>query len=358
MIMRRVKATILCILICISLINPIKATATTTNTRDEFVRELYEAIVNREDDVTITYTGSTGDKLFDEFEELIEEVYEIDEEDTSSDADYIRGLLKSYSVSSNGSLFIIKFKYYESLKETKKVDTKIAEILKSLDISSLSTYGKVKAIHDYLVNHVSYDTTSTKFSAYDGLFNKSTVCNGYALLYYKMLIEAGVPCRVVTGLGTVDESQMLHAWNLVKINKKWYCVDVTWDDPIGGNRVYYDYFLKGSSNFDKDHMATDKFENQETLSKYNISSKNYSVLLSDIKMINKATLKVSKTKKITLPVPEKATVKWKSSNTKVATVSKTGKVTAKAKGTATVSATVTLPNGSKKKVTTKITVKK
>ena len=41
----------------------------------------------------------------------------------------------------------------------------------------------------------------------------------------------------------------------------------------------------------------------------------------------------------------------------VATVSKTGKITAKKKGTVTIKATVTLKDGSKKTVSTKITVK-
>lgn len=61
----------------------------------------------------------------------------------------------------------------------------------------------------------------------------------------------------------------------------------------------------------------------------------------------KATLKVIKT-----PVTAKGTVKWTSSNKKVATVSSKGVVTAKKKGTATITAKV-----GNKKVTFKVTVK-
>lgn len=334
------------------------ATAATTKNRDEFTEELYKAVTKRESRVTITYTGKDGSELFEEFDDLLADVYQIDDENTSSDADYIQGLLKSYTVSSNGRHFNIKFRYYETLEQTKAVDAKVKQVLKSLGVSSLSAYGKVKAIHDYIINQVEYDTDLKSFSAYDGLINNSTVCNGYALLFYKMVTEAGVPCKIITGVAEVDGVQTQHAWNIVKLNKKWYFVDTTWDDPIGGTRIYYDYFLKGSNTFAKDHTATDQFSTKEVLKKYPISEKNYKVSASDVKMISKLSLKVNKTKKITLPIPEKASVQWKSSNKKNATVSKTGKITAKVKGAATITATVTMPDKTIKKLTTKVTVTK
>ena len=69
-----------------------------------------------------------------------------------------------------------------------------------------------------------------------------------------------------------------------------------------------------------------------------------SIMHSDL--VN-ATLEVTKT-----PVTAKGTVKWTSSNKKVATVSSKGVVTAKKKGTATVTAKF-----GNKKVTFKVTVK-
>lgn len=359
MYVKKLRTFLLCILLMFSFIIPQVVTAATTKNRDEFTKELYNAVTKRESKVMITYTGKNGDKVFDDFDDLIVAVYQIDDKNTSNDADYVQGLLKSYTVSYNRStLFIIKFQYYESLEETNKVDAEIKKILKSLGVSSMSTYGKAKAIHDYIVDQVEYDTDLEKFSAYDGLFNNSTVCNGYALLYYKMLTEAGVPCKIVTGLAEVDGVQTLHAWNIVKLKNKWYLVDPTWDDPIGGTRIYYDYFLKGSKVFDKEHIATDQFATEEILKQYPISEKNYKVTASDIKMLSKLSLKVDKSKKITLPIPEDASVKWKSSNTDIVAVSKTGKITAKSKGAATITATVTMPDKTVKKLTTKVTVTK
>lgn len=355
---KKMKPFLLCMLLMFSLISAQVITAATAKNRDEFTRELYEAITERKTDITLTYTGKNGDKIFDEFEDLLEAVYQIDDENTSSDADYVQGLVKSYKVSSNGKRFNINFQYYETLEETNKIDDEIKKVLKSLDVSSMSTYGKAKAIHDYIVSNVEYDTSLEKFSAYDGLFNNSTVCNGYALLYYKMLTEAGVPCKIVTGLAEIDGVQTLHAWNIVKLKSKWYLVDTTWDDPIGGTKIYYDYFLKGSKTFDKDHIATDQFSTEEILEQYKISEKDYKVTTSDIKMLSKLSLKVDKSKKIMLAIPEKASVQWKSSNKKIAAITKNGKVTAKSKGAATITATVTMPDKSVKKLTTKVTVTK
>ncbi len=355
---KKLKTLLLCILLMNSLIFSQVVTAATTKNRDEFTKELYKAVTNRKSKVTITYTGNDGAKVFDEFDDLLAKAYQIDDEDTSSDADYLQGLFKSYTLSSNGTKFNIKFEYYETLEQTKVVDNQIKKVLKSLDVSSMSAYGKVKAIHDYIINKVEYDTDLKSFSAYDGLINNSTVCNGYALLFYKMATEAGVPCKVITGEAKVDGKETQHAWNIVKLGKKWYLIDLTWDDPIGGTRVYYDYFLKGSKIFNKDHFATDQFSKKVTLKQYPISEKNYKVSASDIKMVTKLSLKVDKSKKITLPIPEDASVQWKSGNKKIATVSKTGKITTKAKGATTITATVTMPDNTVKKLTTKLTVTK
>ena len=115
MYVKKLRTFLLCILLMFSLIIPQVVTAATTKNRDEFTRELYNAVTKREKEVMITYTGKDGDKVFKDFDDLLAAVYQIDDENTSSDADYIEGLLKSYTVSSNGSLFIIKFQYYESL---------------------------------------------------------------------------------------------------------------------------------------------------------------------------------------------------------------------------------------------------
>ena len=54
----------------------------------------------------------------------------------------------------------------------------------------------------------------------------------------------GIESTVVVG---TNESGDSHAWNVVKVDGKWYNLDTTWDDPILSNvvktNIRYRYFL-------------------------------------------------------------------------------------------------------------------
>ena len=60
----------------------------------------------------------------------------------------------------------------------------------------------------------------------------------YALAYQRILQEMNIPCIYVKGKN--------HAWNMVKLGKYWYNVDVTWDD---NTTIQYRYFLKSDKDF-------------------------------------------------------------------------------------------------------------
>lgn len=87
---------------------------------------------------------------------------------------------------------------------------------------------KARALHDWVVQHVSYDHSLSNYDAYDAIVSRSAVCQGYTLAYAALLDMAGIEydyCR---------SSAMNHIWNYVKINGNWYHVDTTWDDPSWG----------------------------------------------------------------------------------------------------------------------------
>lgn len=354
---KRLRRSLLCFLLVISIIIPKNTFAASINSREKFIKKIYTTIVNRETKVQFSYTGKDGSQLFDEYNELLAQACEIDDSKTSSDADYLKGIITKYGISYNGYKFVLEFSYYETMNQTKKLDTKIDSILKKLDVSKMTDYGKAKAIHDYIVSNVEYDSDLKKFSAYDALFKKSTVCNGYALLFYKMALKAGLECKYITGIGVTDNQQTNHAWNIVKLNKKWYLVDVTWDDPINGTKIYYDYFLKGSNTYSEDHYAADEYTTKTMNKKYPLATTNYKVKASDITMLSKYNMQVGKTKTLSIPIPEKTVIQWSSSDKSIATVSKKGKVVAKTSGKVIITAVVTLPTGTIKELTCQITVK-
>lgn len=60
------------------------------------------------------------------------------------------------------------------------------------------------------------------------------VCEGYALAFEHLMHQAGIPCSYVSGdarhEGLNETDDRGHAWNVVKIDNRWYEVDTTWDD--------------------------------------------------------------------------------------------------------------------------------
>lgn len=136
-------------------------------------------------------------------------------------------------------------------------------ILEEIITPDMLDQDKVRAIHDYLINHADYyegdlDTRPGWSSAIAGVLIKGRgVCNSYALAFYAMATAEGLDCRMVCGnasnaLGTGD-----HAWNKVLLGGVWYYIDCTWDDPIGGGYENYDYYLTPS-------LWTDHVETQES----------------------------------------------------------------------------------------------
>ena len=85
---------------------------------------------------------------------------------------------------------------------------------------------------------------------------------------YKMFEEAGVNCRIITGIADGEP----HAWNIVQVGDVWYNIDCTWDDPIGGGKHsnQYDYFLKSNNDF-KGHERDEEYRTEEFQQKYNMT---------------------------------------------------------------------------------------
>lgn len=146
-----------------------------------------------------------------------------------------------------------------------------------------NTYQNIKMVHDYLVDNTQYDTTISKdniYNVYGTLVNKTAVCEGYARTFKYLMDELNIPCVLIIGKGTNSEGKMEnHAWNYVQIEKKWYAVDATWDDPIvtGGMQSLeskYKYFLKGSTTFNKDHSPNGQFTPNGKVFEYPNLSKN------------------------------------------------------------------------------------
>ena len=83
--------------------------------------------------------------------------------------------------------FTLQVKYRESKEQTQYVKAQAKSIVGSIVKLGMDEHEKVKAIHDYVVKHVSYDTSYQAYTAYEALANRSAVCQGYTLLTYELL---------------------------------------------------------------------------------------------------------------------------------------------------------------------------
>lgn len=169
--------------------------------------------------------------------------------------DYLQSCIKSYEWKYEGYKNDVTINFIFSFHTTKiqedYVNSEVTAILKDIIKVSMNDHQKEKAIHDYIVSNIAYDTTLKKYSAYEALKDGLTVCNGYAQLAYKMLTESGIETKIVLGKGNGEN----HAWNLVKLDNIWYHMDCTWDDPVPDikGRILYDYFNLNDEKIAEDH---------------------------------------------------------------------------------------------------------
>lgn len=129
---------------------------------------------------------------------------------------------------------IIQFGYLTTKRQEKRIDKHMKKLVKK--IGKGSRVNQIMQAHNYLLEHMRYD--SGYYSPYDALLKGKGMCMAYALAFQRIMQEMGIPCLYIKGKD--------HAWNMVKVGKYWYNVDVTWDD---GGRDRYRYFLKSDKDF-------------------------------------------------------------------------------------------------------------
>lgn len=139
----------------------------------------------------------------------------------------------------------------------------IQTIIKKLD-SIVVTKGKERdielAVCDYLIENVTYKINN-KFNQNVAavLVSKQGQCSGIAKATKLLLSHYDIECIVVEGEGKNEQTGEIgpHAWNIVKIDKNYHHLDVTY--MIGSNvtkqKPYrYTYFNYSDNQISKDHF--------------------------------------------------------------------------------------------------------
>lgn len=234
------------------------------SSREELKNVIYSEILNRSTTIKIKYNDdvASSEEFKDMLQDIIDELLEYDHYvmytftsmNSKSDYTYIQNPDGSEGKIRKPIDVTITAGYRTTLEQEDYVNNRVNEILDNIIEDGMSDQLKAKAIHNYIVNNVEYDTSLSRFTAYEALYDGKAVCQGYTLLAYKMLNDAGVPTRIISS------AQMKHSWNLVKIDGQWLHMDITWDDPIPDvkGKVLEDHLLL------TDAQIIDIDKNQET----------------------------------------------------------------------------------------------
>ena len=253
-----------------------------TSDQEKLVKIFREKLINRESNIVLYY--HCDEEITQEFfSNLVHQLFQkaIKHTGNGKEGDYLKWHCQGWTVKANISgnsnegydlNIFYDVSYLSSLEQEEKVDEEVSNLLKSLDLSNKTDYQKVKAIYDYICSNVTYDhdnlndeSYSLKYTAYAALINKTAVCQGYASLFYRLALDAGVDTRVISG-----EAGGPHAWNIVKLNGKYYNLDSTWD----AGRSTYAYFLKNTNDFDN-HVRDNDYQSNDFIEEYPMWDKSY-----------------------------------------------------------------------------------
>lgn len=218
---------------------------------DSAVLYLRKQMVSRETEINLNFPESWFTSHKDGlYWDLLYDAMKCDESSTGQDGDALiygyAGCRLSYS---NAGYIQYTMSYHSNAEQEAKLTEAVAMAMTELQLNGLSEAKKITKIHDYICNNVDYAYNATEeqiYTAYGALCTGKAVCQGYAVLFYRLCKEAGLSVRIISGTGNGGP----HAWNIVRIGSKYYNMDCTWDGQDAD--TYNEYLLKSEADF-RDH---------------------------------------------------------------------------------------------------------
>lgn len=125
----------------------------------------------------------------------------------------------------------------------REINEKVLPILEAVS-QKKTEYEKILYIHDYLAKNCQYSQNDepNMNTIYGCLVNNLSQCEGYAKTLLYLARESGLSAMTVVGQ---TNDGVNHEWNIVRIDGKYYNIDLTWNDPLSEEdtgRQWYLYF--------------------------------------------------------------------------------------------------------------------
>lgn len=201
---------------------------------------IYNAIIKAAEDHSTTVAFSPDDAVTsDEYCGVYQLIYNDEYALFYLDTKMQYAVNSSTKKIANSTIFY-KYSENETQKMQAAIDAEVNKILAEIT-PNMSDYDKVKLFYDRIASSAVYDEGGRNCRDIYGVFvDKRAICGGFSKAFSYLCEKAGIESLTVTG----DADGQPHMWNKVKINEKWYNIDVTYAvaDSALGSYVRYDYF--------------------------------------------------------------------------------------------------------------------
>ena len=162
-----------------------------------------------------------------------------------------------YFADSPNLIFIPEYLFEKSkIKDHQKaMNARVEKLARSA--AKLPELEKEKYIHDFICKNVRYDKLKKQYShEIIGVLGHGVgVCEGIAKAV-KILCDAlQIQCIIALAENNPEKGvKYRHAWNVVRLDKKYYHLDCTFDLSLGNpEEIRYDYFLLSDKQIFRDH---------------------------------------------------------------------------------------------------------
>lgn len=120
-----------------------------------------------------------------------------------------------------------------------------------------SDWEKLLYVHDFICKNVKYDKLKKQYSheIIGALGHGVGVCEGIAKSVKVLCDALNLWCVIALAENNPEKGvKYRHAWNIVRLDKKYYHLDCTFDNSLGNpEEIRYDYFLLNDKQIFRDH---------------------------------------------------------------------------------------------------------
>ncbi|WP_347373413.1 transglutaminase domain-containing protein [Aequorivita sp. Q41] len=172
-----------------------------------------------------------------------------------------------------GSIIGAETAYSRPISQQTKPAFSTAKLAFTITKNAISDTDKATAIYSWIVSNIAYDHelmhsemlqkqfyTSEENVIKKVLERKMALCGGFAFLYKQLCAEVGIAVEVIHGFTknysskTQIDEKPKHTWNAVKLNNKWFLLDITWAISNGdGKNPDNFWFLTTPTDFMYSH---------------------------------------------------------------------------------------------------------